>query len=166
MILIHEEYQKAVNEIIQSIGLLIDSTLYQNTTKIYSGIVLSANSNNTWNIQYNGETHAIKLYGTTSPNIGDMVKVVIPQGNQALSWFFVGGGSGNTPAPVEGDKTYVFTQQTASNRWTVNHNLNKYPSVTVVDSGNNVVVGEVEYLSTNALTITFNSAFSGKAYMN
>ena len=66
----------------------------------------------------------------------------------------------------EGDKTFIFTQSTAANVWIVNHNLDKYPSVTVVDSGDNVVYGGVTYNNANNLTITFSSAFSGKAYIN
>jgi hypothetical protein len=65
-----------------------------------------------------------------------------------------------------GDKNYIFTQIAAAATWNVTHNLNKYPSVSVVDSGNNWVVGDVEYINENQLTITFNAAFSGKAYLN
>lgn len=64
------------------------------------------------------------------------------------------------------DKFFVFEQVVASNRWTVNHNLDKYPSVTVVDSAGTIIIGEVAYLSRNDLRITFQSAFAGKAYLN
>ena len=64
------------------------------------------------------------------------------------------------------DKKYIHNQMSASSTWSVQHNLNKYPSVSVVDSGNNMVVGDVEYIDENNLTITFNASFSGKAYVN
>ena len=64
------------------------------------------------------------------------------------------------------DKNYVHNQMSASSIWSVQHSLNKYPSVSVVDSGNNMVVGDVEYIDENNLTITFNASFSGKAYIN
>lgn len=64
------------------------------------------------------------------------------------------------------DKSFIFSQNVASNLWLVNHNLNKYPSVSVVDSGNNIVIGEVEYIDENSLQIRFTSIFSGKAYLN
>lgn len=68
---------------------------------------------------------------------------------------------------IEGaDKKYVHNQPSASDEWNVVHNLGKYPSVTVVDSANNVVVGDVTYLSTNVVTIKFMAPFSGKAYFN
>jgi len=60
----------------------------------------------------------------------------------------------------------VFTQGSASNSWTVNHNLEKFPAVTVVDSANNVVIGHITYTNTNSLTVSFSSSFSGKAYIN
>jgi hypothetical protein len=65
-----------------------------------------------------------------------------------------------------GDKHYSHNQSSASNVWSVTHNLGKFPSISVVDSGKNVVVGDVQYIDANSLTITFTAAFSGKAYMN
>ena len=64
------------------------------------------------------------------------------------------------------DRFFQFEQAIASNRWTIEHNLDKYPSVTVVDSAGTIIVGEVSYLSRNALRVTFQSAFAGKAYLN
>lgn len=64
------------------------------------------------------------------------------------------------------DKHYTFTQVAASATWNVTHNLKKKPSVSIVDSADNNVYGDIEYINENQLTITFNSAFSGKAYLN
>ncbi len=64
------------------------------------------------------------------------------------------------------DKNYVHTQSSASATWVVTHNLNKNASVTVVDSANTVVIGQVDYDSLNQITLTFSGAFSGKAYFN
>ena len=69
-------------------------------------------------------------------------------------------------ATAAADKNFVFTQNTPASTWVVTHNLNKYPSVSVVDSGNTTVYGEVDYNSLNQVTITFKSAFSGKAFFN
>ena len=46
------------------------------------------------------------------------------------------------------------------------HNLDKYPSVTVVDSGGTVVVGSIDYNDKNNCTCTFSAPFSGQAYLN
>lgn len=65
-----------------------------------------------------------------------------------------------------GDKTYVHTQLAALSTWTINHTLSKFPSVTIVDDGGNVVIGDVAYISESQLTVTFSGALSGKAYLN
>lgn len=65
-----------------------------------------------------------------------------------------------------GDKTYIHTQIASSSTWVVDHALNKFPSVTVVDTGNNVVIGDIQYNTNNQLTITFQASVSGKAYIN
>lgn len=67
---------------------------------------------------------------------------------------------------VVNDINLTYTQSSASNTWVVNHNLNKYCSVTVVDDNNDVVIGEVHYDSVNQITLTLTAAFSGKAYFN
>ena len=64
------------------------------------------------------------------------------------------------------DKTFVYAQAVSSDVWEIKHNLDKYPAVTVVDSGNSVVIGEIVYIDKNNIRITFTSAFSGKAYFN
>lgn len=61
---------------------------------------------------------------------------------------------------------YIHDQIAPSRIWHVTHNLDKFPSVTVVDTGNNVVVGDIEYISREELKITFSYEFSGKAYLN
>lgn len=66
-----------------------------------------------------------------------------------------------------GDKTYVHDQGSPSDTWEVQHNLNKNPSVTIVDSIGMVVHGDIEYVDKNNVTITFESgSFSGKAFFN
>lgn len=72
------------------------------------------------------------------------------------------------PVPTEGggDKTYVFTQATASDTWEIKHNLYKYPSVSIVDTGDNIVYGDVEYIDINTCVCHFSAPFSGKAYLN
>lgn len=64
------------------------------------------------------------------------------------------------------DSHFVFAQEQNANDWQIEHNLNKHPSVTVVDSGENIVYAEVEYTDLNNLIIRFNGANSGKAYLN
>lgn len=65
-----------------------------------------------------------------------------------------------------GDKHFLYEQAIPSNSWRINHNLDKYPSVSVVDSALNEVVGEVHYVDKNTVIVNFTSSFSGKAFLN
>jgi len=67
---------------------------------------------------------------------------------------------------VTADRFFTFVQASASATWTIEHNLEKFPSVTVIDSANNVVYGNTTYIDENNLTINFSAPFSGKAYLN
>ncbi|MEI6296280.1 MAG: hypothetical protein WCO84_01360 [bacterium] len=62
--------------------------------------------------------------------------------------------------------SYIHNQILALDTWLVNHPLNKFPSVSVVDSADSVVIGEVQYIDENNLIISFTAVFSGKAYLN
>jgi hypothetical protein len=50
--------------------------------------------------------------------------------------------------------------------WTINHNLNFYPNITVFDSGNNVIETHISYSNANTAIIIMNSAISGTAYLS
>lgn len=64
------------------------------------------------------------------------------------------------------DKTYLHIQSIPSAEWIINHNLNKYPAVSVIDSANNEVIGEIQYIDNNNIKIKFAGSFSGKAALN
>ncbi len=64
------------------------------------------------------------------------------------------------------DKNYVHNQIASSSTWSIAHNLNKFVSVSVVDSAGTLVVGDISYVDANNITITFSAPFSGKAYLN
>ncbi len=70
------------------------------------------------------------------------------------------------PTSDAADKNYVHPQDQASATWTVQHNLNKFPSVTSVNINNIEMYGEVEFIDLNNLTINFSAAFSGRAFIN
>lgn len=70
----------------------------------------------------------------------------------------------NFVLPIGG--VYTHTQSSPSTTWTIIHNLGYHPSVTVVDSADSAVVGDVTYVSENQLTVTFSVAFGGKAYLS
>jgi len=63
-------------------------------------------------------------------------------------------------------KDYVHNQISSSDIWVVSHNLSRFPSVFIVDTGGNVVYGDIEYVDTNTIRLYFTGAFSGKAFLN
>ncbi len=93
--------------------------------------------------------------GVTSIEAGEGISIDQPTGNVKIS------AEGGT-----GDKTFLFQQVVPSSNWTIIHDLDKFPSVSVVDSSNDTVQGLVTYISKSEITINFSASFSGKAYLN
>jgi len=67
---------------------------------------------------------------------------------------------------VRSRSRYVHDQASSSDTWNITHNMRFYPNVSIVDTALSKVVGEVTYLSENALTVTFSHSFAGKAYLS
>ena len=65
-----------------------------------------------------------------------------------------------------GRVSYDHMQGAASSSWSITHNLGFKPNVTVIDSAGNIVEGEIAYTNSNSLTVSFQSAFSGNAYLS
>jgi hypothetical protein len=61
---------------------------------------------------------------------------------------------------------YTHEQTVASSVWEINHDLDKKPSVTIVDSADSVVIGDVFYVSNGNIIVEFDAPFTGKAYLN
>jgi len=66
----------------------------------------------------------------------------------------------------QGVPTFIFDQVAASTTWNIQHNLGKFPSITVIDTANTVVTGEYTYIDNNNVQLNFSAAFAGKAYLN
>ena len=64
------------------------------------------------------------------------------------------------------DECLCVEQVKYKSEWDIHHNLNKYPSVTVVDEDNTEIICEVRYISKNDIKLLFNGKFKGKAYLN
>lgn len=108
----------------------------------------------------------------TKTEVDNLLDVV--EGNQIASMSITGAetkslnlhqADGGTVSVTYVD-TYTHTQGAPSSTWSITHGMNKYPSVTIVDSAGTTVDGSVDYPSLNTVTITFCGAFSGKAYLN
>ena len=72
-----------------------------------------------------------------------------------------GGGGGGS-----GTASYSHTFATPAEIWTVNHNLGTlHPNVTCHDSLNNELIGTVDIVNLNTLTVTFVIAVAGSVYI-
>lgn len=92
-----------------------------------------------------------------------------PQGPQGVG-VPEGGNPGDVlTRTVDGTAWHVFDATdkyfeqafTVSSSVTVNHNLNKYPAVTIHDSSGDEVEGSIVHASINQLSVTFSAPFSG-----
>ena len=82
------------------------------------------------------------------------------------NYIFPYGDDETMPNVVTGDKHYTHIQTASSVSWSITHNLQKFPSVTVVDSAGTKVTGEVDYIDINSLSVSFTAEFGGIAYLN
>jgi hypothetical protein len=67
---------------------------------------------------------------------------------------------------VPGDKNAVVTLTPSNDVFVVNHNLNKLPSVSVINGSDEEVECQVDYDNLNQCTLTFNNQFTGRAIFN
>ena len=67
---------------------------------------------------------------------------------------------------TSGDSSFVYAQAVAEDTWNIQHNMGKFPSITVIDTANTVVTGQYTYIDNNNVTLNFSAAFAGKAYLN
>jgi len=66
----------------------------------------------------------------------------------------------------QGAPTFEFQQAVAATTWNIQHNLGKFPSVSVINNNNVVINGEVTYIDNNNVQLNFSAGFTGKAYLN
>ncbi len=72
-----------------------------------------------------------------------------------------------TSNQIVSSNSYVHTQSSASNIWTINHNLRRATAVAVFDAGRNLILCDVAHNeSFTVTTITLSSATSGTAVLS
>lgn len=81
--------------------------------------------------------------------------------------FIVGKNNNNgaDPTPAN-DKHLRFTQFNAESVWTIEHNLDKYPSIQAYNTADERIIGEEKHITQNKLTITFSEPVAGYANLN
>lgn len=65
-----------------------------------------------------------------------------------------------------GDKNFHHVQSAPSRVWEVNHNLEKYPSVTIIGNDGSEYEAQVDHTDKNNTLLTFSEPFSGYADLN
>ena len=123
------------------------------TTLVDSILTQNANPNGT-TLTIAGNISVTGTFADSAGNVGVFGKVLTS----------TGAGTVWDDAPQA--PTFIFTQNLPSTTWNIQHNLGKFPSITVIDTGNTVVTGEYNYTSNTNVILTFSAAFSGKAYLN
>lgn len=93
--------------------------------------------------------------------VGTIETSILEQMNNTISSIPSEGGSNGG-----GDKNYIHNQISSQNKWTIQHNLSKYPSIIITDSGGNQVMGDIKYIDLNTIELSFSGAFAGIAYLN
>jgi len=83
---------------------------------------------------------------------------LLKNGTSNNNWKAINTGSSSS--------TYVHDQGIAANVWLINHDMGKKPSITIVNSAESVVEGDVQYIDENRALVSFKNAFKGKAYCN
>lgn len=64
------------------------------------------------------------------------------------------------------DKNYIHNQTIPSSEWSVEHNLNKYPSASVMLPSGHIGIADITHIDENNLIITFAGDETGKAIIN
>ena len=102
------------------------------------------------------DNDGVKVSTTRFKGIGNFINVTTPVPNQV-----------NIEA-LASDANFIYSgnQNVASTTWTIVHNLNKYPSVTVVDSAIQTIYGSVDYPLQSKVIITFANPVKGIAFLN
>lgn len=67
---------------------------------------------------------------------------------------------------VQEDRHVLFIQDIPSDTWTIQHNMGKIPTITVMDSGGNKVLVDEEHVDENLVILRSIGAHTGKATLN
>lgn len=64
------------------------------------------------------------------------------------------------------DTTFVYKTVVPMACWEIDHNLNKFPSVTLTDWDDNLISADVKFIDKNKVIVTLSEPICGKAYLN
>jgi hypothetical protein len=76
------------------------------------------------------------------------------------------GEPGPPGTPGAGDKTFIWVQDVPTNHAEIVHGLNKFPAVTVIDTGGSEIETHVAYVDNNTVIIDLSVSVAWTAYFN
>jgi hypothetical protein len=108
---------------------------------------------------------------TSDTTFIDMTPTTPTTGNVEITASLSATGTPDNTKFLRGDNTWAketfeFIQAAPSTNWSIQHDMDKFPSVAVVNNNNVLMYGNITYVDKNNLTINFSAGFSGKAYLN
>ena len=112
-----------------------------------------------------GKNGTINGYNEVTINGGHNIDVVTERNNITINSITYVNDIDAEPC-CNCDECECFEQVKPNSCWKIVHNLNKYPSVTVVTEEGEEIQCEVKYISINEVHLKFNGRFRGKAYLN
>lgn len=169
-------------------GQFVTSTGTAQSFSAISSLLFSHTNTNNQNIQqyleYFEDLHIMLTQTDNQNNFGQYSINSITDSGSGYSTFAVSFREGNGSLVADkyygmsfspkgqSDKHHVYDdngsnkQFLAGQSYTVTHNLNKFPSVTTVDSAGSHLIGNVQHINNNSFNVTFTATFYGKVYSN
>ena len=114
---------------------------------------------------------SVNSVDTSDTTFIDMTPTTPTTGNVEITASLSATGTPDNTKFLRGDnvwakETFEFIQAAPSTNWSIQHDMDKFPSVAVVNNNNVLMYGNITYVDKNNLTINFSAGFSGKAYLN
>ena len=132
----------------------------------YEDVGLAFGGDYTVQIVVNPNTTVVLASGTVVYRNGYQTTDAVQPRPRDTIWVLLVPKIYSTPGSSGGDTTYEHNQNPAVATWIIEHNLNKFPSVTTFDSTGDEVEGIVRHLSKNIAQVMFSAAIAGKAFLN
>ena len=108
-----------------------------------------------------GATAVILLTATSADGRVDLRSIILPIDGPGVA-----PTGASVPAPAPSAVVTTYTQSVPAAVWTIQHNLNRYPVVIVIDAAGDEVEMDVHFVDPNSLTLTAAGATSGAAYLS
>ena len=61
---------------------------------------------------------------------------------------------------------FVYQTDQPMSNWDINHGLNKYPNINLVDNTNSAIMGDIHYVDLNHIVVSFTEPICGRAFLS